>query len=132
MAFSPLYNSRQENELTQIRGFKNRMNFALTLVLVAVFFQSRSIDASQCSDAVCKALYADLLPSIIMQKDELTVEQPLAIEELVSCYSGNVDCDKREELENDVYHVLQELYFVQGEPPKLAPYFFLCHQSFPK
>ena len=101
----------------------------IAFVCVAIHLKSHSIDASQCSDAVCKALYEDLLPFVERNKDLLTFQQELALEELASCYSGNVVCDKREELENAVYQVLEGLVFELKETPKLAPYFSLCRLS---
>ena len=94
---------------------------------LCMYIKSHSIDASQCSDAVCEALYADLLP-ILQSHEELSIEEKLALEELASCYNGNFNCDTRlrEILEHTAYHIIQGL---EKEIPKLAPYFILCLKS---
>ena len=100
--------------------------FLLIIFVCVYYIKSHSIDASQCSDAVCEALYADLLP-ILQRSEELSVEEKIALEELAPCLARNTICDTRlrEDLEYSTFHIIQKLQ----EIPKLAPYFFLCLKS---
>ena len=83
-------------------------------------------DASQCSHAVCGALYEDLVPFLQKNFQQLPIEQLMVIENLASCYgihSENVDCGVSK---NEVYQIFDDLRFLTNETPKLAPYFILC------
>ena len=96
-----------------------------------IFLNSHSIYVSraQCSDAVCEALEADLLPFLRTQA-RLFGEQATILLQLpilrASCSNKNVDCDKLEELQNEYDRISEELKEVGGEINVLLPYFTLC------
>ena len=94
-----------------------------------MYLQSHSIDASQCSEAVCEALFADMEPLVfrlVGLHAELSVVSLKLSYYSYNCNTNNVDCDKIEELVNKKNQINQEMKEVDEEMQELAPYWDLC------